>query len=86
MLIKKSLMPKFLVFLLTVLLALLLFGQLSYADSAVTVNYGDITLNAPWQATHWSDVWDLTQGDLTLSYTIDMKGLNQPGTWNNKMQ
>jgi PKD repeat protein len=82
MLSKKGLTPKFLVFLLTVLLALLLFGQLAYADSAVTVNYGDITLNAPWQVTHWSDVWDLTQGDLTLSYTIDMKGLNQPGIWN----
>jgi hypothetical protein len=45
-------------------------------------DYGDLTLIASWTVTHWSEVWDLTKGDLTLSYTIDMTGLNQPGTWN----
>jgi len=39
----------------------------------------ELTLSSPWTVTHWDDVWDLTQGDLTLSYTIDMNGLNQPG-------
>ncbi|MFC2145267.1 PKD domain-containing protein [Actinomycetota bacterium] len=82
MLSRKSLIPKLVVFLLTISLALMLSGQFVYADSETTVNYGDLTLNSPWEVTHWSDVWDLTQGDLTLSYTIDMKGLNQPGTWN----
>lgn len=51
------------------------------ANSVDTKNYGDLTLSAPWTTTHWNDVWDLTQGDLTLSYIIDMRGLNQPGTW-----
>jgi chitodextrinase len=51
------------------------------ADGPKTKHYGDLTLNAPYETKHWKDVWDLTQGDLTLSYTIDMTGLNQPGTW-----
>jgi hypothetical protein len=51
------------------------------AAAPTTINYGGITLNSPWTATHWNDVWDLTLGDLTLSYTIDMTGLHQPGTW-----
>jgi PKD repeat protein len=51
------------------------------ADGPKTKHYGDLTLNAPYEVTHWGDVWDLTEGDLTLSYTIDMTGLNQPGEW-----
>jgi len=27
---------------------------------------------------HWDEVWDLTQCDLTLSYTINMSGITQP--------
>jgi len=54
----------------------------STAAGPVNRDYGGLTLNSPWTATHWNDVWDLTQGDLTLSYDIDMRGLHQPGTWN----
>jgi len=56
------------------------------ADEPVTLTYigpdETLILNSPWDATHWNDVWDLTQGDLTLAYTIDMSHLNQPGEWN----
>lgn len=51
------------------------------AAAQTTIIYGDLTLSAPWATWHGDDVWDITQGDLTLSYTIDMTGLNQPGTW-----
>jgi PKD repeat protein len=57
------------------LCAVLLMG-LSPANAA---DYGGLTLNSPWTVTHWNDVWDLTQGDLILSYTIDMTNLHQPG-------
>ncbi|MFC2161940.1 PKD domain-containing protein [Acidobacteriota bacterium] len=64
------------------LCAVLLIGLFPASAAAqMTVIYGDLTLNSPWFTTHWSDVWDLTKGDLTLSYTIDMSTINQPGTW-----
>lgn len=47
------------------------------ASAQVTVNYGSYTLSPGFSATHWSDVWDLTRGDLTLSYRIDMSGISQ---------
>jgi PKD repeat protein len=48
------------------------------ASSATTIPYGDLTLNSPWTATNWNDVWDLTNNhDLTLSYKIDMTGITQ---------
>ena len=48
------------------------------ATATTDITYGNLTLNAPDQTTHWEDVWDLTQGPLTLSYTLDMTGLRQP--------
>lgn len=68
---------------LATILLLPLAPMVRYASAAgpVTKEYGDLTLNSPSTSTHWEDVWDLTQGDLTLRYTIDMTGLHQPGTW-----
>jgi len=76
---------------ITIFLAVLLAGLLAFAYSTRNVNattiksYGDLTLTPPgvWtvMSTHWSDVWDLTKGDLTLSYTIDMTGVMQPVVW-----
>jgi PKD repeat protein len=43
---------------------------------------GDKILYAPWDVMYLPKVYDLTKGDLTLSYTIDMRGLYQPGTYN----
>ncbi|APH39464.1 PKD domain-containing protein [Methanohalophilus halophilus] len=59
----------------------LMLSGIASADEQVSKNYGNVTLDAPYEATHWDDVWNLTQGNLTLSYTIDMNGLNQPGNW-----
>jgi len=52
---------------------LLLTGMAS--ATTTTVDYGNLKLEGTWQATHWSDLWDLTQGDLVLSYTMDMTGV-----------
>jgi len=40
--------------------------------------YGNVILN-DWGQGNFSDVWDLTQCDLTLSYTIDMSEIQNPG-------
>ena len=47
------------------------------AEAVITKNYGDVTLNPSFEEGHFSDVWDLTQGDLTLTYTIDMTKVTQ---------
>jgi len=76
---------------ITFFLAVLLAGLLAFAystrnvNATTTRNYGDLTLTptgvwTDW-GTHWSDVWDLTKGDLTLSYTIDMTHVTQPAVW-----
>lgn len=77
---KKALFP-ILALVLALGLALPMATPVSAADST-TINYGDLLLSSPWQTWHGEDIWDLTQGDLTLSYTINMTGLKQPGTWN----
>lgn len=45
------------------------------ANGAVTVNYGDITLEGGFEAGHFDDVWDLTAGDIVLNFTYDATGL-----------
>jgi len=40
--------------------------------------YGDVTLYN-WQRGNFPEVWDLTQCDLTLSYTIDMSTIDTAG-------
>ncbi len=62
-------------------LVLLLTYGLAQADGPTTINHGDVTLSPGFTATNWSEMWDLTQCDLTLSYTIDMTGVTQPGPW-----
>jgi hypothetical protein len=37
--------------------------------------YGDITLGGGFQTGHFTDWWDLTAGDLVLSFTYDANGL-----------
>ena len=47
--------------------------------SADQVTYaGPYTLTSPSESRNWDDVWDLTKGDVVLSYTIDMSNLHQP--------
>ena len=66
-----------LTFMLVALLSIFVAPPVSAADPT-TINYGDYLLDEPLESTHWSDIWDLTQCDLTLSYTIDMSGITQP--------
>ncbi|MFA5450565.1 MAG: PKD domain-containing protein, partial [Dehalococcoidales bacterium] len=57
------------------------------ADGPVAVSYGDYSGSANWFSTHFAEyfggeanvpVWDLTQGDLVLRYTLDMSKITQP--------
>ncbi len=48
---------------------------------ATTINYGNVSLTPGYSAGHFNDVWDLTKGDLTLSYTIDMSSITQTAPW-----
>ena len=41
----------------------------------VTMNYGDISLSGGFQAGNFPELWDLTQGDLEISFTYDANGL-----------
>jgi len=75
-------MKKAILLLIAVLLTgLVIFTHTRNVDATTTINYGNLTLNPSYMATHWPDVWDLTKGDLTLSYTIDMSNVLQPSVW-----
>jgi len=41
----------------------------------ITQNYPDVNLSGGFQSGHFSDWWDLTAGDLVLSFTYDANGL-----------
>src|SRR5512140_3995219 len=43
----------------------------------MTANYGSVTLNPSFTALNFTDVWDLTLGDVTVSYTIDQSQVTQ---------
>lgn len=66
-------MKKTLVIALT--LVLLLMATLASASGPGTENLGDITLTGGFQAGHFPEWWDLTAGDLVLSFTYDATGL-----------
>jgi len=42
---------------------------------AGAVDYGNVTLSGGFQAGHFNDVWDLTAGDITISFNYDANGL-----------
>lgn len=59
---------------------LILLSSIALAFGAVPAlagsqNYGDVTLSGGFQAGHFDDVWDLTAGDITISFTYDANGL-----------
>jgi hypothetical protein len=66
---------------LTLTLALVLGAVPALASGPITKNYGDITQNGWFWLDMVGDEWDLTQCDLTLSYTLDMSGYTPP-MWN----
>jgi hypothetical protein len=55
--------------------ALILGTTAGIAGAATTRDYGDKTLSGGFQAGHLDDWWDLTQGDMTISFTYDANGL-----------
>jgi hypothetical protein len=57
---------------LAVVLAL---GAMPALASGSTTNYGDITLSGGFQAGHFAEWWDLTEGDMVISFTYDANGL-----------
>lgn len=69
--------------LLMLMITSLSFAATKNVHSSTTINYGDITLSSSGTvvATNWNEIWDLTKGDLTLHYTIDMTGVTQPSPW-----
>ncbi|GAB4531879.1 MAG: hypothetical protein Kow0063_11720 [Anaerolineae bacterium] len=58
---------------LAITLAVILGATPAYAQDPA--DYGDVTLTGGFQAGHFPDWWDLTQGDLVLSFTYDATGL-----------
>jgi hypothetical protein len=62
--------------LLLALAAPLVFGVVPvWASAPTTEEYGDITLAGGFEASHFPEFWDLTAGDLVLSFTYDANGL-----------
>ena len=49
--------------------------DLSARSMSLAESGGEVTLTSDFQAGHFTDVWDLTAGDLTLSFTYDGNGL-----------
>lgn len=62
---------------LTLVMSLALPGGVM-AWGPTSVDYGDVTLNN-WGKGNFAEIWNLTQCDLTLSYTIDMSGIATAG-------
>jgi hypothetical protein len=57
------------------LTCVLVFACLSSATT--TINLGDVTYIPTYSAGHYEPIWDLTKGDLTLTYSIDLRGVTQ---------
>ena len=57
----------------------ILIAFLLIAMPAMAVDYGDITLSTTTGnivRNHFDEIWDLTDGDITISYTYDATGMN----------
>lgn len=57
------------------LILLLFLAAIPVLSSGSTTKYGDVTLSGGLQAGHFPEWWDLTAGDLVLSFTYDANGL-----------
>ena len=62
-------------FLLALAVVLALGAVPALASGPTTKNYGDISLSGGFKAGHFPEWWDLTTGDLVLSFTYDANGL-----------
>jgi hypothetical protein len=61
--------------LLFVVLALIINVSPAFAFDLLLKNYGDVTLSGGFQAGHFNDWWDLTEADMTISFTYNATGL-----------
>lgn len=72
-------MRKIVAFGMAALMALMAFTVFSPTAAAeiieVTQNYGDVTLSGGFPTGHFDEVWDLTAGDMVISFTYDANGL-----------
>jgi hypothetical protein len=62
-------------FLLALAVVLALGAVPTLASGPTTQDYGDVTLSGGFQAGHFADWWDLTEGDMVISFTYDAAGL-----------
>ncbi len=71
-------MKKIFVFLTIICLMLPVFSStlvVKGEPTTVTKNYGTVILTGGFQTGHFPDVWDLTSGNLTISFTYNATGL-----------
>jgi hypothetical protein len=58
-----------------------IFQQITATGNLGTINYGDVTISTaqnPFVNVFNANTWDLTAGDLTLSYTANLSGIIGP--------
>jgi hypothetical protein len=60
---------------LALTLALVLGATPVLASGPDPMTYGDVTLSGGFQAAHFPEWWDLTAGDMVISFTYDANGL-----------
>ncbi|MEM0449121.1 MAG: hypothetical protein QW520_04800 [Methanomassiliicoccales archaeon] len=58
-------------FLLTALAGIFLGEQVRGGSS----NYGEVTVSGGFQKNHFDEIWDLTKGDIVISFTYDARGM-----------
>jgi len=64
---------------LTVVLSSAVFlGLPAFGDS---INYGNVTFVPTYSAQNFGNVWDLTLGDLVLTYQVDLSGVTQSAAY-----
>ena len=68
----------FIAILIICISVLVIFTGTSFIYADTTKNYETKVLSN-WQSGNFSDLWDLTQGDLVFSYTIDMSNIATAG-------
>lgn len=62
-------------FTVVLVLSFSLVAAVPAAADGGTKNYGDVTLSGEFQSGNFPHLWDLTQCDLTISFTYDANGL-----------
>ena len=69
-------MKKALLSILFLVVAGFAFVILAGSSGNLTVEiYDDVTLSGGFQSGHFENIWDISQCDLTLSFTVDLNGM-----------